>query len=84
MDELTWRRADHGDPPAIDSVISAVVYPADSKASVIIYAKMRVVAVNNGSVYGPNLPSTRLFELPGRPDDIIGKRAFFWRPYGEE
>lgn len=83
-----WRRADHGDTPEPESIIQAVVYPADTEASVIVYAKFRVAAVLHGThgvtVNGANMACDETFELPGRPKDIVGRRGFFWRPYVNE
>lgn len=80
-----WRRADHGDLPERGSLIQAVVYRADDEASVTLYPKMRAdVVMNSGHgalVLGPILSTEPIPDLPGRPDDIIGRRGFFWRPY---
>lgn len=85
MDGVSWRRADHDDTPEIGDIIQAVVYPADTSASVIVYGRMRVEAVMHGMsgvvIVGPNLANERVEDLPGRPKDIVGKRGIFWRPY---
>lgn len=87
LDPRRWRRADHGEVPEVGQIISSVVYPADTQASVIVYGKMRVEAVMHGAsgvvIVGPNLANERVEDLPGRPKDIVGKRGIFWRLYGE-
>lgn len=84
VDVTEWRRADHRDPPAVGDEIEVVMYPADTRASVVHYPRMRVeIVIDEGrSVLGPTLPAPdRIIKFPGRPDDIVGRRAFFWRLY---
>lgn len=82
-----WHRADHGDMPEAGTEVSAVMYPADSVGSVIVYSRLRVEAVLESvhgiNIHGPSLPSALVFSLPGRPNDIIGRRGIFWKPYEE-
>lgn len=86
MEQVTWKRADLGDLPDVGSEIQAVMYPADSAGSLIVYARMRADVVTENAmgvqVLGPSLPTTQAIgDIPDRPNNIVGRRGIFWRPY---
>lgn len=87
MDVSEWHRADLGDHPEAGTEVTAVMFPADSPGSVILYSRLRVEVVMVGehgtTMAGPQLPSDLRVEIPERPSNITGKRGILWKLYEE-
>jgi len=83
---MSWRRADEGDLPERDTIISMVKYSTDVKnPTMTVYERMRVEIVfadPTPRIFGPMLPTVGeepLGDIPPKPDNPSGKYVLLWR-----